>query len=458
MSLAETFRRLPSVHDLTLLVERKLTGTSLPHALVVEVAREELSNTRARIAAGETLAAEALEQRVLARLAELSSPSLRPVLNASGVILQTNLGRAPLSTAALAAMQSVGAGYSNLEYDLEQGERGTRHLHLARLLCQLTGAEDALVVNNNAAALYLALIALAAGRQVIVSRGQAVEIGGGFRIPDVLRQSGAELVEVGTTNRTYARDYANAIGERTAMLLRVHTSNFRLMGFVHETPLAELAQLGHERGVVVLDDLGSGTLLDTAPFGLAPEPTVPSSVRAGADLVAFSGDKLLGGPQAGLLVGRADLIATLRKHPLARALRVDKTTIAGLAATLQSYLRGTALAELPVWRMIAATPTSLRERAEALAAGLQALGLELTPIACESTVGGGSLPGETLPSFGLGLELPSPDALAARLRLGSPALVARINAGRLLFDLRTLLPEQEDALVGALCDALGARG
>jgi L-seryl-tRNA(Ser) seleniumtransferase len=451
--MSEAFRRLPSVHELTLAVQRKLNGGALPHALVVEVARDELALARSRIAAGDPGAGAALEQQILARLGALTSASLRPLINASGVILQTNLGRAPLSARALAAMQSVGAGYSNLEYDLQQGERGSRSVHLAGLLRQLSGAEDALVVNNNAAAIYLALIALAAGREVIVSRGQAVEIGGGFRIPDVLRQSGATLVEVGATNRTYARDYAAAISERSALLLRVHSSNFKLIGFVHETPLAELAELGRARGVPVLDDLGSGTLLDTRPYGLAPEPTVQESVAAGADLVAFSGDKLLKGPQAGLLVGRAALIGALRKHPLARALRVDKTTIAGLEATLQSYLHGTAADELPVWRMIAAPLAALRARAASLLERLAAAGLAGEVVSCESTVGGGSLPGETLPSLALALARPDLDLLAARLRVGAPAVVARISEARLLCDLRTVLPEQDESLARALLAA-----
>jgi L-seryl-tRNA(Ser) seleniumtransferase len=346
-------------------------------------------------------------------------------------------------------MRAVGAGYSNLEYDLQAGERGSRSIHLAALLCRLTGAEAALAVNNNAAAIYLALTALAAGREVVVSRGQAVEIGGGFRIPDVLRQSGAALVEVGTTNRTYARDYAAAISERTALLLRVHTSNFRLTGFVHETALAELAALGAERGVPVLDDLGSGTLLPTAPYGLTAEPTVQESVAAGADLVTFSGDKLLGGPQAGLIVGRAGLVERLKRHPLTRALRVDKTTIAGLEATLLAYLHGTAARELPVWRMIAARPEELRARAERLAglAGGAA-------IPCQSAVGGGSLPGQLLPSFALALDVARPDELARALRRGEPAVVGRIDEGQLLLDLRTVLPEQDEALVGALHRAI----
>jgi L-seryl-tRNA(Ser) seleniumtransferase len=447
-AVADLLRRLPSVNQLVERLQRG-NGQALPHAVVVGVVRDALDEARHQLARGDTAAVARLQAVAAARLAALHQPSLRPLINASGVIIQTNLGRAPLSVAARAAIDAVAAGYANLEYDLAEGERGSRHSHLNDLLCRLTGAEAALVVNNAAAALYLVLMALAQGREVIVSRGQAVEIGGGFRIPDVLAQSGAQLVEVGTTNRTYARDYAAALNERTALLLRVHTSNFRLVGFVHETPLAELAQLGRAHGVPLLDDLGSGSLLPTQPYGLAGEPTVQASVRDGADLVVFSGDKLLGGPQAGLIVGRAALIAQLKRHPLVRALRVDKLTIAGLEATLRSYLRGHALDEIPVWRMIAAPPEELRARAEGLAPRVPAE-LHCAVVACQSTVGGGALPGETLPSYGLALGDAGLDELATRLRQHTPAVVGRINAGRLLLDLRTVLPEQETDLVAAL--------
>lgn len=460
-----SLRDLPSVDRLIQSVRANSDQLDVPHELLRSAARAEIDAARAALQQGggdyDGLDLPAnnllpfLVERVHRRLATLLQPSLRPVINASGVIIQTNLGRAPLSQAALEAMQRVGAGYSNLEYDLEAGERGHRHVHLEQLLCRLSGAEAAMAVNNNAAAVYLALIALAAGREVLVSRGQAVEIGGGFRIPDVLRQSGAILVEVGTTNRTYARDYAAAISERSALLLRVHTSNFRLLGFVHETSLAELSALGRERGIPVLDDLGSGTLLATQPFGLSPEPTVPESVAASADLVTFSGDKLLGGPQAGLIVGRRELVERLRTHPLARALRIDKTTIAGLEATLLSYLRGRASEEIPVWRMIGAPIDRLHTRAATLAARLTGAGLTATVNACTSAIGGGSLPGETLSSAGVALA-PGPigaDALAARLRRGTPAVVARIEADHLIFDMRTVLVEQDGDLAEAIIAA-----
>jgi L-seryl-tRNA(Ser) seleniumtransferase len=446
-------RRLPSVDRVILAVQQALGSAAPDHARIRAVVRRELDRTRQALRTAVTPAApdlDALVAQICTELTTLDQPSLRPVINATGVIIQTNLGRAPLSAAALAAMQRIGAGYSNLEYDLEAGARGSRSVHLEALLCDLTGAAAALAVNNNAAAVYLALIALAAGREVIVSRGQAVEIGGGFRIPDVLRQSGATLVDVGTTNRTYARDYADAINERTALLLRVHSSNFRLEGFVHETSLADLVAVGRAHNVPLLDDLGSGTLLDTAPYGLAPEPTVPASVAAGADLVAFSGDKLLGGPQAGLLVGRADLLAQLKRHPLARALRVDKTTIAAMEATLQSYRRGRATAEIPVWRMISAAAADLHARAAALAATLTTEGIPATAQECRSAVGGGALPGATQLSWGVAVAGADPDALARALRRNDPPVVARIVDDRLICDLRTVLPEEEPALTAAI--------
>jgi L-seryl-tRNA(Ser) seleniumtransferase len=451
--MSSAFRDLPAVETLVRTTERLLNGKYLPHDLLVEAARDVIAAARRDVAAQSAAPPIGeLAQATLARARAQVTPSLRPVINATGVIIQTNLGRAPLSDAALRAMRSVGAGYSNLEYDLATGERGSRATHLAALLCRLTGAEAALAVNNNAAAIYLALSALAAGREVLVSRGQAVEIGGGFRIPDVLRQSGATLIEVGTTNRTYTRDYAAAISPQAALLLRVHTSNFRVIGFVYEPPSVELATLAHERGIALLDDLGSGTLLPTAPYGLAPEPTVQERIADGADLVTFSGDKLLGGPQAGLIVGRAALIDTLHRHPLARALRIDKTTLAGLEATLLSYVHGRATAEIPVWMMIAATPAALEARAKRIAATLgdAAMGV----VACASAIGGGSLPGETLPSFAVALR-GQPDALARRLRQSIPPVIGRIVEDQLLLDVRTVLAEQDQALIEAVRAARG---
>jgi L-seryl-tRNA(Ser) seleniumtransferase len=387
------------------------------------------------------------------RVARLVRGTLFPVINATGVIVHTNLGRAPLSTTARQAMDRIAAGYSNLEYNLEAGSRGSRYLHIETLLCRLTGAEAALVVNNNAGAVLLALAALAKGREVIVSRGQLVEIGGGFRIPDVMRQSGARLVEVGTTNRTLTRDFREVLGHKTALLLRVHSSNFKQIGFTAEVTLEELVALGQETGVPVLDDLGSGSLLDTTRYGLAPEPMVQQSVAVGADLTTFSGDKLLGGPQAGLIVGREASVARLRRHPLTRALRVDKGTLAGLQATLLHYIRGEAEQEIPVWRMIAFPLEALSARATGWEAAMRSHGISATVVPAASTVGGGSLPGETLPTRVLALAHPSPDALAAVLRAGHPPVIARISEGQLIMDPRTVPPQEDDLLLRALIAA-----
>lgn len=450
--MSTAYRQLPAVETLVNATSTRLNGHLPTRDVLVETARIVLGEARRAIADGGTAPpAEQLEELLIARVQAIAQPSLWPVINASGVIIQTNLGRAPLSRTALQAMEAVGAGYSNLEYDLEAGQRGSRHSHLNEILCRLTGAEATLTVNNNAAAVYLVLLALAAGREVIVSRGQAVEIGGGFRIPDVLRASGASLVEVGTTNRTYAHDYQAAITEHTALLMRIHTSNFRLVGFVHETSLADMVEVAQRNSIRVLDDLGSGSLLSTAQYGLAPEPTVQQAIATGADLVTFSGDKLLGGPQAGIIVGRRQLIEALKHHPLARALRLDKTTIAGLEATLQSYLRNRATEEIPVWQMISATPEAIRLRAVGCAA---ILGSQVEVVPCHSAVGGGSLPGETLPSYGVAVSTDQPDALARALRAGSTPVVGRIHEGRLLLDLRTVLPEQETMFVTAVRETL----
>jgi L-seryl-tRNA(Ser) seleniumtransferase len=449
-------RTLPSVDRL--LAHASLVAATAEHGreLAVEAARAALAAARAALQAdGPIPPLDVLAEDAIRRLTATTRGTLYPVINATGVIIHTNLGRAPLSTAARRAMDAVAAGYSNLEYDLAAGERGSRYLHAETLLCRLTGAEAGLAINNNAGAVFLVLAALAAGREVVISRGQLVEIGGGFRIPDVLRQSGARLVEVGTTNRTYLRDFQEAIGPATALLLRVHSSNFRQIGFTAEASLAELAALGHERGVPVVDDLGSGSLLDTTRYGLAPEPMVQQSVAAGADLVTFSGDKLLGGPQAGLIVGRETLAAKLRHHPLARALRVDKCTLAGLQATLLHYLRGEAEAEVPIWRMIAAPLDALAARAAAWAAELLSRGLPAEVVPATSAIGGGSLPGETLPTRAIALAHPAPDALAAALRRGDPPVVGRIADDRLLLDPRTVQPGQDEALLAAIVAAWG---
>jgi L-seryl-tRNA(Ser) seleniumtransferase len=345
-----------------------------------------------------------------------------------------------------------------VEYDLVAGKRGERHGHAARLLADLSSAEDAAVVNNNAAAVLLALAALASRREVIVARGELVEIGGGFRIPDVLRRSGAKLVEVGTTNRTYARDYAGAINEKTGAILRVHASNFKISGFVARAEGRDLAALAREHNVAFIHDLGSGTFLDTSRFGLGKELTIGEAVREGADVVTFSGDKLLGGPQAGIAVGRAEYIAKLRAHPLMRALRPDKLTIAALLATLETYRDGNAEEELPVWRMIAAPPRSLAARASGVAAKLMAAGISADVMEVRSTVGGGSLPEETQPSFAVAIGGASATRIAQALRSADPPVVARIVEEHVALDLRSVLPEDDEVLARAVIGALAKGG
>ncbi len=451
-------RRLPSVDRLLADPALVEAAEEQGRAVVVDAVRAALDAARAEIAAGSSppdlprLVADAMEW-----LTNAMGDTLVPVINATGVIVHTNLGRAPLSRAARAAMESVAQGYSNLEFDLATGERGSRYVHAEALLCKLTGAEAGLVVNNNAGAVFLALSALARDREVVISRGQLVEIGGGFRIPDVMRQSGAHLVEVGTTNRTHAHDFAEAIGPETALLLRVHSSNFKQVGFTAEVPLTEMVSLGHAAGVWVVDDLGSGTLLDTSRYGMRREPLVQESVAAGADLVTFSGDKLLGGPQAGLIVGRSEIVQKLRKHPLTRALRVDKATLAALQATLLHYVRGEAEREIPVWRMIAASPEALAARAGDLAAHLRGRGIAARVVSVSNTVGGGSLPGEVLPGAAVAISggSASPDELARRLRAGQPPVAGRIAEDQLLLDMRTVRPEEDDLLGQAVLAAWG---
>ncbi len=374
-------------------------------------------------------------------------PSLHPVINATGVILHTNLGRAPLSAAALQAIQDCAQGYATLEFDLASGKRGKRDSHAQALLTRLTGAEDALVVNNNAAAVLLALTALARRRSVIISRTQLVEIGGGFRIPEVMKQSGARLVEIGTTNRVHLHDYEEALKQNpSALVLHAHHSNFRISGFTSEPSLSELVSLAHSYQSPVLDDQGSGALLDTSIFGIAHEPTVQESLTAGVDIVCFSGDKLLGGPQAGILIGRANLLAKVKKHPLTRAVRADKLCLAALSATLLHYLTDQAVTQVPVWRMIAASPESLLKRAENWKARL-GWGSVIPGF---STIGGGSLPEELQPSHLLSLSLPNPERFVATLRRQSPAVIARIDDQHVLFDPRTVFPEQDEKLLSIL--------
>ncbi|HEY1369952.1 MAG TPA: L-seryl-tRNA(Sec) selenium transferase [Gaiellaceae bacterium] len=424
-------RDLPSVDEL--LRDERLAGA--PHPLAVAAARAALEGAREAIRAG--LDPGDVVERVLAELEAVRAPSLRRVLNATGVIVHTNLGRAPLAEAALERVVEVGRGYSNLEYDLDAGARGSRQNHVQALLRRLTGAEAALVVNNNAASVLLALAALAEGRGVLVSRGELLEIGDGFRIPDVLARSGARLVEVGTTNRTRAADYERAAGPDTALLLRVHQSNFRVVGFTELPPLEELAAVARRHEIPLVDDLGSGALAANAL--LAGEPAAKESLAAGADLVCFSGDKLLGGPQAGIVVGRAELVERLRRHPLQRALRADKLSLAALEGTLGLYLDE--VKRIPVLRMLDEPAELVRGRAERLAA---AVGGEVE--ATVARVGGGALPLAELESWACALE----ESLAAPLRAGEPPVVAIVRDGRLLLDCRTLTDAEADEVASAV--------
>jgi len=439
----EHFRSLPSVDSLLLEQSIKELEDVYAHSMLVDLVRQCLKEVRSSIKGGQPPPPfKDIVQTICNRAQSMLLPSPRSVINATGVIIHTNLGRAPLSQEAIEAIEQVSRGYSNLEFDLNTGKRGSRHSHVERLLCQVTGAESALVVNNNASAVLLTLSALARRKEVIVSRGQAV------------RQSGAKLVEVGTTNRSYVVDYEQAITPRTAALLQVHSSNFKMLGFTHAASLEELIQLGEKNGLIVLDDLGSGCLLDTTKFGLNPEPTVQDSIHLNIDLAMFSGDKLLGGPQAGIVVGKKQLVDKLKKHPLARAVRIDKLSLAGLAATLVHYLKGEALSKVPVWRMISASQEQVGERARQWA---QALGDIAELVTGESMVGGGSLPGSTLPttlvaitSVGQGKRRNSAKELAQRLRLQDPLIVGRIHEDRLFLDPRTVLPEEDEAVIRAL--------
>jgi L-seryl-tRNA(Ser) seleniumtransferase len=432
-------RDLPSVDELAR--DERLAGE--PPGLAVEAARAALARARGEIRAGHDPGD--LGERALLELSSAREPSLRRVLNATGVIVHTNLGRAPLPAAALERALEVGRSYSNLEYDLGEGARGSRQDHVAGILRRLTGAEGALVVNNNAAAVLLALAALAEGREVLVSRGELIEIGDGFRIPDVLARSGARLREVGTTNRTRAADYERAIGPETAVLLRVHQSNFRVVGFTEQPSVADLTAVAERHGLPLVDDLGSGALFPSNTVLLSDEPAARDALAEGADLVCFSGDKLLGGPQAGIVVGRAELVEELRRHPLQRALRADKLTLAALEGTLGLYLDPERAArEVPVLRMLHEPAESVRARAERLA---KAVGGEVEETVAR--VGGGALPLAELPSFACALD----EELAAPLRSTEPPVVGIVRDGRLLLDCRTLTDDEVDEVAAAVAAA-----
>lgn len=451
----EALRNLPSVDRLLKHQRIEGLGQAYAHDVVVDLVRQHLDLARTSIAGGSAgPSPDELAESICLHAQALFRAGPQRVINAAGVILHTNLGRAPLSTQAAAAMGQAAQGYCNLEIDLHSGRRGSRQVHVEHLLCQVSGAQAALAVNNNASAVLLALSALARRKEVLVSRGQEVEIGGGFRVPEVMQQSGARLVEVGTTNRTYAADYERAIGPRTAAILNVHYSNFKMVGFTESPAIWELVALGERYGLPILDDLGSGCLIDTARFGLDAEPMVQQSVAAGCALSMFSGDKLIGGPQAGLIVGKREMVERLRRHPLARAVRIDKIRLAGLSTTLLHYLKGEAETQIPVWRMIAMGREQVEQRARTWA---QAIGEAASVVSGESMVGGGSLPGNTLPTALVSVRgRGQAQRLARRLRSQDPPLVGRIERDTLLLDPRTVLPEEDEEVLRALKRAIAA--
>ena len=465
---ARLLRQIPSVDELLRAPRLAPPLESLSRAYAVEMIRQFLATFRERLLnlPVADLPAEldlaALETEAAQILARAGQPSLVRVINASGVIIHTNLGRSPLGAAAREQVLAAAGCYTNLEYDLKEGQRGSRQVHLEKLVPEITGAEACLVVNNNAGGVFLALSALARDREVIVSRGQLVEIGGSFRMPDIMAASGALLREVGTTNKTYVSDYEKAITSQTAMLLKVHPSNFRLLGFTHEVPLPDLVDLGRRYGLVVMEDLGSGCLVDLSRYGLEKEPTVQEAVASGADLVLFSGDKLLGGPQAGLILGKAETVQLLKQHPLTRALRPDKLTLAGLEATFRLYLNeSAAVTGIPTLRMLTTPVAEVNRVARRLARTIKRRWPGRYQVAIQDHIsrsGGGALPMVPIPSRALALELPplAPHQLEERLRAASPPVIARLEHDRLLLDVRTLLPEDYPLLLQVLGDVAAA--
>ena len=445
------FRIIPSIEVLRQRAGARALEARHGMDATLRALRAGADSVRSRIASGDPIehAADAIESFAAGALAGQARGSLRPVINATGVVIHTNLGRAPLAAAAIARIGEIARGYSNLEYDLDTGSRGSRTVHAEALLTHLTGAEAAIVVNNNAAATMLILAGLASGREVVISRGELVEIGGGFRVPDVMRQSGATLREVGTTNRTRANDYTAAVSPATAMFLRVHPSNFRIEGFTERPSLNDLVAAGRAMNVPVVEDIGSGCLVDD----IGDEPSVQESIAAGVDLLCFSGDKLLGGPQAGIIVGRKALVDRLRTHPLMRALRADKITFAVLEATLAEYAAGRARTTIPVQQMLHASPDEIEARAQTLAETLAAHGWQVALVSGSSAVGGGSAPGLQLPTVLLAIarEGESPDQTERWLRTVEPPVIARIEHDRIMLDLRTVLPDQQDVLAKVLC-------
>lgn len=433
-----SLRDLPSVEQLLKNADHLITEYGRP--LTLDALRATLDEARARFKAKPEVGLPSIDvilSQAESHLTAWTAPTLLPVINATGVILHTNLGRAPLSNATIKAMQDVAVNYSTLEYELDKGQRGSRLIHAEAVLQKLLGVEAAIVVNNNASAVLLVLSALASRKRVVISRTQLVEIGGGFRVPDVMKQSGAKLVEIGATNKVRLSDYQSAIEEPTALVMRAHRSNFKIVGFTEEPELKEIVDVAHRSSVIVVDDLGSGALLDTARYGFAHEPTVQESLAAGVDLVCFSGDKLLGGPQTGIIVGKKDLIDEIKKHPLARAVRADKTCLAGLTATLLHYLKDEAEREIPIWRMMSVTPDQIKARAEAWRAALG----QGEVMESESKVGGGSLPGESTATFVLALSVKSPDKFLKKLREADPPIIARTENDLVLLDPRTVIDD-----------------
>ncbi|MFQ5810667.1 MAG: L-seryl-tRNA(Sec) selenium transferase [Armatimonadota bacterium] len=463
-------RRLPAVDEVLASDAAQEWLAAHPRVAVLQAIRAALSDLRTHVLAANTPEAldaaasgmAAIAESVATHLEAATRPSLRRVVNATGIIVHTGLGRSLLSAQAATAVQQAATGHCALEVDLESGERGSRQAHLEPLLCHLTGSDAALVVNNNAAAVLLVLNSLAEGKQIVVSRGELVEIGGSFRMPDVIAKSGCTMVEVGTTNRTHLADYQAAIGPETVALLRVHPSNYRVVGFTEGPSLEEMACLAGERRLLLIEDLGSGALEDLSRYGVGGEPVVQHSISAGVDVTTFSGDKVLGGPQAGVIVGRADLLERIRRNPLARALRVDKLTIAALEATLRLHIDvEQAFAEIPTLRAVSAPAPGVRERAEALAAALPASVADAAQVAIVETsaqVGGGALPTQEIPSWAVAVtptEI-SADELARRLRLAHTAVMGRIQRGRLLLDMRTVADDELSAIASALAEALAA--
>lgn len=442
---------LPSTDAILQQESVKLLIEQFGRNVVLQAIHFTLDKIRAEVKIGCSIPSlEMINAQVGQQISEWFQPSLLPVINATGIILHTNLGRAPLSRETLAAMQTAAGAYSNLEYDLKSGKRGSRSVHAEALLQKLTGAESALVVNNNAAAVLLTLSALAHKKPVVIANSQLVEIGGGFRIPDVMRQSGAKLIPIGTTNRIHISDYEQALRDQPAIILTAHHSNFRIIGFTAEPELKQIALLAHQAGIPLVHDLGSGAMMDTSVFGLGHEPTVQEALSAGADVICFSGDKLMGGPQAGIILGRADLLAKIKRHPLARAVRADKLCLAGVSATLVHYLKGEALEKIPIWQMISMDVDFIHQRAERWQA---ALGMgDIIP--GFSMVGGGSLPEESQPTWLLSIKVGKANQFLSKLRAMPQPLIARIVDDHVVLDPRTVFPEQDQTVVSLLNQAL----